>query len=170
MQEIVPDSQLFFYKGNGDGSFEPASAAVDLLTSAAIHAITGDFNGDGHLDIVVSFIGNQPNQGESNQAIIAFPGNGDGTFGTPVLLATQSSFNPASSLLAADLNNDKRTDLIWNNIVFLGQSDSSFQQQPLGLLGTPLAIGDLNGVTVYKARLAFKTYRVTRQLNPKTWK
>jgi hypothetical protein len=145
MQEIVPDSQLFFYKGNGDGSFEPASAAVDLLTSAAIHAITGDFNGDGHLDIVVSFIGNQPNQGESNQAIIAFPGNGDGTFGTPVLLATQSSFNPASSLLAADLNNDKRTDLIWNNIVFLGQSDSSFQQQPLGLLGTPLAIGDLNG-------------------------
>jgi hypothetical protein len=32
------------------------------------------------------------------------------------------------------------------------------------------AIGDLNGVTVYKARLAFKTYRVTRQLNPKMWK
>ena len=145
MQEIVPDSQLFFYKGNGDGSFQPASAAVDLHITGAVHAATGDFNGDGHLDIVVSAIGNQPNQGESNQAIIVFPGNGDGTFGTPVLLATQSSFNPASSLLAADLNNDKRTDLIWNNIVFLGQSDGSFLQQPLGLLGTPLAIGDLNG-------------------------
>jgi hypothetical protein len=31
-------------------------------------------------------------------------------------------------------------------------------------------IGDLKGITVYKARLAFKTYRVTRQRNPKMWK
>lgn len=145
MQEIVPDSQLFFYKGNGDGAFQSPSAAIDLHIQGAVHAATGDFNGDGHLDIAVSAIGSEPNQGESNAAILVIPGNGDGTFGTPVLLAGQSSFNPASSLLAADLNNDKRTDLIWNNIVFLGQSDGSFRQQPLGLLGTPLAIGDLNG-------------------------
>ena len=145
MQEIVPDSQLFFYKGNGDGTFQSPSAAIDLHIQGAVHAATGDFNGDGHLDIAVSAIGNEPNQGESNQAILVIPGNGDGSFGTPVLLAGQSSFDPASSLLAADLNNDKRTDLIWNNIVFLAQSDGSFRQQPLGLLGTPLAIGDLNG-------------------------
>jgi hypothetical protein len=145
MQEILPDSQLFFYKGNGDGTFQSAAAAIDLHITGAVHAATGDFNGDGHLDIVVSAIGTLPNQGQSNQAILAIPGNGDGSFGTPVLLATQSSFNPASSLLTADLNNDKRTDLIWNNIVFLGQSDGSFRQQPLGLLGTPLAVGDLNG-------------------------
>jgi predicted nucleotidyltransferase len=31
------------------------------------------------------------------------------------------------------------------------------------------AIGDLKGVKIYKARLAFKTYRVTRQRNPKMW-
>ena len=145
MQEIVPDSQLFFYKGNGDGTFQSPSAGIDLHIAGAVHAATGDFNGDGHLDIAVSAIGNEPNQGESNEAILVIPGNGDGSFGTPVLLATQSSFDPASSLLAADLNNDKRTDLIWNNIVFLGQSNGSFLQQPLGLLGTPLAIGDLNG-------------------------
>jgi hypothetical protein len=145
MQEILADSQLFFYKGNGDGTFQSASAAIDLYITGAVHAATGDFNGDGHLDIAVSAVGTLPNQGQSNQAILVIPGNGDGSFGTPVLLATQSSFNPASSLLTADLNNDKRTDLIWNNIVFLGQSDGSFQQQPLGLLGTPLAIGDLNG-------------------------
>jgi hypothetical protein len=145
MQEIVPDSQFFFYKGNGDGTFQSPSAGIDLHITGAVHAATGDFNGDGHLDIAVSAIGNEPNQGESNAAILVIPGNGDGTFGTPVLIASQSSFDPATSLLAADLNNDKRTDLIWNNIVFLGQSDGSFQQQPLGLLGTPLAIGDLNG-------------------------
>jgi hypothetical protein len=145
MQEIVPDSQLFFYKGNGDGTFQSPSAGIDLHIQGAVHAATGDFNGDGHLDIAVSAIGNEPNQGESNEAILVIPGNGDGSFGTPVLLAGQSSFDPDSSLLAADLNNDKRTDLIWNNIVFLGQSNGSFLQQPLDLLGTPLAIGDLNG-------------------------
>jgi hypothetical protein len=145
MQEIVPDSQLFFYKGNGDGSFQSPSAGIDLHIQGAVHAATGDFNGDGHLDIALSAIGNEPNQGESNEGILVIPGNGDGSFGPPVLLAAQSSFDPDSSLLAADLNNDKRTDLIWNNIVFLGQSDGSFRQQPLGLLGTPLAIGDLNG-------------------------
>jgi Bacterial Ig-like domain (group 3)/FG-GAP-like repeat len=145
MQEIFPDSQLIFYKGNGDGTFQSPSTGIDLHITGAVHAATGDFNGDGHLDIVVSAIGAQPNQGLSTQAILAVPGNGDGSFGTPVLLATQSSFNPASSLLASDLNNDRRTDLIWNNIVFLGQSDGSFLQQPLGLLGTSVAIGDLNG-------------------------
>ena len=31
------------------------------------------------------------------------------------------------------------------------------------------AIGDLKGVTPYKARLAFNTYRVTRQRSPKMW-
>jgi hypothetical protein len=145
MQEILPDSQLFFYKGNGDGTFRSPSAGIDLHITGAVHAATGDFNGDGHLDIVVSAIGTPPNQGQPTQAILAVPGNGDGSFGTPVFLATQSSFNPASSLLTADLNNDKRTDLIWNNMVFLGQSDGFFRQQPLSLLGTPLAIGDLNG-------------------------
>jgi FG-GAP-like repeat len=116
MQEILPDSQLFLYKGNGDGTFQSPSTGIDLHITGAVHAATGDFNGDGHLDIVVSAIATQPNQGQSTQAILAVPGNGDGSFGTPVLLATQPSFNPASSLLTADLNNDKRTDLIWNNI------------------------------------------------------
>ena len=32
------------------------------------------------------------------------------------------------------------------------------------------ALGDLRHVEVYKARLAFKTYRVTRQRNPAMWK
>jgi hypothetical protein len=79
------DSQLFFYKGNGDGSFQPASAPVDLQTKGALHAITGDFNSDG------------------------------------------------------------KPDLIWNNSVYLGNGDGTFRQQPLGLIGTVLAIGDLNG-------------------------
>jgi hypothetical protein len=53
------------------------------------------------------------------------------------------------NILCADLNNDKKLDLIWNGAVYLGNGDGTFRQIPLGLptaIGTvPLAIGDLNG-------------------------
>ena len=145
LQDIPVDSQLFFYKGNGDGSFQPASTGIDLLTTGAIHALTGDFNNDGHLDVIVSAYATVPNQGQSGQALIFVPGNGDGTFGTPVLFSSLTSFATPSSLFSADLNNDKKPDLIWNSSIYLSKGDGSFLQQPLGLIGTPLTIGDLNG-------------------------
>jgi hypothetical protein len=49
-----------------------------------------------------------------------------------------------SALLAADLNNDKKLDFIWNNTVYLGKGDGTFKQMPLGI-GSPIAIADLNG-------------------------
>jgi Bacterial Ig-like domain (group 3)/FG-GAP-like repeat len=130
------DSLLFFYKGNGDGSFQPASAPVDLHTTGAIHALAGDFNSDGHLDVIVSLSGN---------ALVFIPGNGDGTFGTPTLFSAQTSTSSAGPPLTADLNNDGKPDFIWNNSVYLGNGDGTFRQLPLGLIGTVLAIGDLNG-------------------------
>jgi len=136
IQSVTPNSQLFFYKGDGDGSFQPASAPVDLQSKGALHAVTGDFNSDGHLDIIVSLSGN---------ALVFVPGNGNGTFATPTLFSAQTSTSSAGPPLTADLNNDKKPDLIWNNSVYLGNGDGSFRQQPLGLIGTVLAIGDLNG-------------------------
>src|SRR6202000_2229181 len=145
LQDIPVDSQLFFYKGNGDGSFQPASTGIDLLTTGAIHALTGDFNNDGHLDVIVSAYATVPNQGQSGQALIFVPGTRDGTVGTPVLFSSLTSFATPSSLFSADLNNDKKPDLIWNSSIYLSKGDGSFLQQPLGLIGTPLTIGDLNG-------------------------
>jgi hypothetical protein len=144
----IGDSQLFFYKGNGDGSFLPSSASVDLLTTGAIHAIAGDFNGDGHVDIVISTYATAPNQGQSGQALIFVPGNGDGTFGIPVLFSSLTSFNAPSSLFSADLNNDKKLDLIWNGSIYLGNGNGTFLQQSLSLVGQPLAVGDLNGDSI----------------------
>jgi hypothetical protein len=137
------DSQLFFYKGNGDGSFQSASAPVDL------RALTGDFNGDGHLDVIISTNSTAPNQGQSGQALIFLPGNGNGTFGTAVPISSLTSFNSPSSLLSSDLNNDGKLDLVWNGSVYLGNGDGTFRQLPLNIVDTPstgpLAIGDLNG-------------------------
>jgi len=147
------DSQLFFYKGNGDGSFQSTtSVGIDLHITGAFHAVTGDFNGDGHLDLVISSYSTDSNQ--PGQSLTFFPGNGDGTFGTPVTFSTLTSSGSPSSLLLADLNNDGKPDLVWNSSVYLGNGDGTFRQQPLSVVDTPstiggfngpLAIGDLNG-------------------------
>jgi len=144
---VSPDSLLYFYLGNGDGTFQPASSPIDLQVAGAAHAVVGDFNGDGKLDLVVSCDGLYRNQ-NTNYALVFLPGKGDGTFGTPVPSAPQSSSGSYAVLLSADLNDDGKLDLIWNtaniNTVFMGNGDGTFQQRPLGLGGTPLAIADLN--------------------------
>jgi hypothetical protein len=133
------NSNLIFYKGNGDGSFKPAATPVDLGIYGSTFAITGDFNGDGAMDVIVA-------ASASTSGLFFLPGKGDGTFGTPVPLPMATSASLSSPLiLAADLNNDHKLDLLWAGNVFLGQGDGTFQQSSVPLPGAPLAIGDLNG-------------------------
>ncbi len=135
------DSALFFYAGNGDGTFQPSLPAVDLKAAGAQVPVTGDFNGDNNLDVVLPYSLSFPAMGSG---LIFLPGNGNGTFGSPVLFSQQNtSIN--QRVLVADLNNDKKLDLVWNGAVYLGNGDGTFQQAPLGLSGMPLAVADLNG-------------------------
>ena len=138
------DAQLSFYAGNGDGTFQAGTPVFDLQAIGAAYAVSGDFNGDGKLDLIVSFY----NPNAYTASISFIPGNGDGTFGTPVSLTQIGSMGPPIAVLVADLNNDHKLDLIWGATVFLGNGDGTFQQQPLGSLGAnggPFAAGDLNG-------------------------
>ena len=74
------DESLYLLKGNGDGTFKPA---VRIRVGAPIQGniYSGDFNGDTKLDVFLP--------GAKGHAII-LPGNGDGTFGSPIV---SSSFN-----------------------------------------------------------------------------
>ena len=85
-------------------------------------AKSGDFNGDGFLDIV-------------NGGPAVALGNGDGTFQKPIVYPTKES---AKYIHAADFNNDGRLDLAIgivgaNNTVevavLLGNNDGTFQSQ-----------------------------------------
>jgi hypothetical protein len=137
----IQDSALSFYSGNGDGTFQPSLPAIDLTTPGAQVPVTGDFNGDNHLDVVVPYSLTFPATGSG---LIFLPGKGDGTFGRPVLFSQQNT-SVSQQVVAADLNNDKKLDLIWNGAVYLGNGDGTFQQIPFPIGGAPLAVADLNG-------------------------
>jgi hypothetical protein len=89
------------YLGNGDGTFGPRvdypasnvvnPVVVDLTTMPAV-----DLNGDGFLDIVVP----------CGPIVSVLPGNGDGTFGTPLHYEVQ-----AQGVATGQFRNDDGVDL-----------------------------------------------------------
>src|SRR5580698_4973532 len=134
---VAPDAQLLSFLGSGDGRFQAKGTALALGVSGAGAGVTGDFNADGNLDIILPY-------NCSPTGLLFVPGHGDGTFGTPVDLNVQGGGNPP---LVGDLNNDKKLDVIWGGVVFLGNGDGTFKPLPLTLpSGTGvLALADLNG-------------------------
>jgi Bacterial Ig-like domain (group 3)/FG-GAP-like repeat len=136
------DAQLASYVGTGDGRFQAVGTPLALGVSDADVGVTGDFNSDGNLDLILPYsLSCQP-------GLLFLPGKGDGTFGSPVALnAFQGLQNPV--LVAGDLNHDKKLDLIWGDAVFLGNGDGTFKQSPLNPTSPPtvsvIALADLNG-------------------------
>lgn len=119
--------------GNGDGSFV---APVYVFDGDGGPIVSGDFNGDGNLDIAEA--------GSSGLAILL--GNGDGTF-KPVAFPYTSSL---SSVLAGDLNGDGKVDIVSGTggeiQVFVSNGDGTFDAPaPVSSTGMGVALADLNG-------------------------
>jgi uncharacterized protein (TIGR03437 family) len=160
---VVPDyggaasGQVAILLGNRDGTFQ---APTFLTTNGgATWPVIADFNKDGKLDLAVA-----------NQfgTIDVFLGNGNGTFGTPLVLNdVQANIgNPIPiSLAAADFNLDGNLDLLVGTNasdvprgspigvpaglqVFLGNGDGTFtgpQDYFVGGQSNPVLVGDFNG-------------------------
>ena len=89
------------YLGNGDGTFQ--SPVTYPIASDGTSVVTGDFNGDGKLDLATSDF-----NGGSGNTVSILLGNGDGTFQPHVDYPTPSGPN---QLIAGDFNGDGRLDL-----------------------------------------------------------
>ncbi len=113
-----------------------------------------DVNGDGKLDLIAisqAYLSN----GNADWTVWVFPGNGDGTFQTPLQQDLGTFLAASTAMAAGDLNGDGKPDIIVVtafsvSFALLGNGDGTFRQQSLAL-GAPgsdspsLALADLNG-------------------------
>jgi hypothetical protein len=89
-------------KNVGNGTY--GAATYYAVSGQPTGIATGDFNGDGKLDVAVSFGVYNAAQGK----VAVLRGNGDGTLQLPVYHTVSI---PADSIAVADFNNDNRPDI-----------------------------------------------------------
>lgn len=130
---------LALYIGKGDGTFTPGQNLSPTIAGSAELAVFGvclaDFAGQGRQDLVAVTVTGQTID-SSAASLVAFPANGDGTYGSPITIAPLSSSIPFA-FVAADFNGDGRTDLAFDSMVLAG-SDLSFKD-----VSTPAAAAQL---------------------------
>jgi hypothetical protein len=94
-----PILQVLF--GNGDGTFQPVRSFFNPTRNRANFVILGDINGDGNLDMIVTY---------SQPAISVFLGMGDGQFQAPVNY-NNLGLAQTSVLAIGDFNGDGKLDM-----------------------------------------------------------
>ncbi len=137
--------------GNGDGTFRPAvvRSMTDVAYAWSAQFVIGDFTGDHKLDFatIVSSESDPDTHEYEDGSIAVFPGNGDGSFGAPILTAEPGSF--LGELSAVDFNQDGKLDLLENLFntgwgILFGNGDGTFADAVnLGLSGESLAAASL---------------------------
>src|SRR5262249_54171062 len=90
--------------GNGDGTFQAPISQV--LGQTLFDLAVGAFNGDGKLDFATAGF-------DFTGTVHVFPGNGDGTFGSPGVFPGGRSNN--FGVATGDFNGDGRPDLVAAN-------------------------------------------------------
>ncbi len=121
--------------GNGDGTFQPG-AVYSVGNPLSNELAMGDLNADGKLDLVLAADTNK-------SGTFILPGNGDGTFQTPILLPFTATFAVGN---AGDFNNDGKLDLIALSSV--GAMVTLLQDVPqAGLSPSSLTFQQLVGTT-----------------------
>jgi len=141
--------QLTVLLGNCQGRFAPAPhSPFTIAVKPHPHGIaTGDFNGDGNLDLVTD------SWGEDRLEILF--GDGKGSFATPGSYVAVGK-HPYQRIRVADINRDGKADIVSPNLegdnvtILLSDGKGGFRQPP----GSPfpcgdspfnVAIGDVNG-------------------------
>ncbi len=130
--------------GNGDGTFGAAVITPVPSNISGFGMASGDFDGDGKLDVAVSGF-----FGSANQVDILL-GNGDGSFRADGFYPVSSS---PYSIASGHFNADRKIDLAVGNYqgnsisVLLGNGNGTFGQAvDYGTyFPTWVAVGDLNG-------------------------
>jgi hypothetical protein len=136
----TPRDELHVEYGDGNGSFR--TSQVFKTGSGPIALIAGDFNNDGHVDLVSA---NTPIIGVSGPSTLSvFLGDGKGNFSRKDINLTFVPFG----LIAADFNKDGNLDLAVassnQTFLFLGNGDGTFRSGVTLNLAGFMSVGDFN--------------------------
>ncbi|TCK74045.1 CRTAC1 family protein [Acidipila rosea] len=105
-----PMDQLRFFHNNGDGTFAERTVQAGLLGEVGgLNMVQGDFNNDGHPDVVVLRGGWWGRFGDYPFSLLR--NNGDGTFSDVTAAAGLMSPAPTQTAAWADFDNDGWLDL-----------------------------------------------------------
>jgi Ca2+-binding RTX toxin-like protein len=149
--------QVTVFLGNGDGTFAaPIQTPISAGISVGPNSIAvADVNGDGNADLIVA-------DGYGGNVSI-LPGNGNGTFGSPVSFALYNSGKEGSpnadafAVAVGDVNGDHHPDIVATNSnanqvdVLLNNGDGTFPSAAaarvysVGQYPSSVALHDLNG-------------------------
>jgi hypothetical protein len=106
--DTSPSGPPFVLFGRGDGTFSVGPTLTNVAMNGNLVTL-GDLNGDGHLDyLAVDF------QGKGGRVYMAL-GNGDGTFQAKQVVndtGVPDGGGFGVSVIIADVNNDRRPDLV----------------------------------------------------------
>jgi hypothetical protein len=138
--------------GNGDGSFQPA-ITYDLAGLGAGSDVVADVNDDGKPDLLVVSCGSS----SCTSSVGVLLGNGDGTFQS--VASYGSGGYGAASVAAADVNGDRRPDLLVATCanfscyfgavgVLLNNTQADTTPPVITLSATPKVLWPPNGRTV----------------------
>jgi len=121
------DGNLSVLLNQGNGTFGTATVIEGVTGTAPEYILTGDFNGDGKLDLAL------PDY--ANNAVEILLGNGDGTFQAPIPVIGGGAISQPGGLTVADFNHDGILDLAVTSsnyydgggvAILLGNGDGTF--------------------------------------------
>jgi FG-GAP-like repeat/FG-GAP repeat len=140
-------ASVFILTNDGTGALS-VTQTYTLQQGWFATIVTGDFNGDGNLDLVA--FDNSPGGGDPPTWYYSvLLGNGDGTFQPPVLYQQgYANRRGAAMVVVGDFNNDGKLDFAedFSDVMFLGNGDGTFGAPiPLGQGASYPVSADFNG-------------------------